>query len=130
MSYLVISRLLFGLGGSKVVHRKYIANFVPRTMWNKYYSRLILTSFIGMCTGPLIYLFMVYLSMQYSDIPLAFLTPGYIGLLLFACLFLITIIFFRRYAQKKEQPRMRTFGINTTSYQSLYSGDDKKDEEA
>lgn len=133
MWYLVISRLLFGLGGSKVVHRKYIANFVPKQRWSKYYSRLVFTSFTGMCTGPLVYIMMIYLKMRYIDLPLPFLTPGYIGLVLFSAFLLIVLLFFRTYTWKKEsEPLMRgkLFGINTTSYYSLESREEREDEEA
>lgn len=58
---LLLSRFLYGLGGSKVVHRKYIANFISKDRWSKYYSRLVLTSFTGMTLGPIAYLLMIYI---------------------------------------------------------------------
>jgi hypothetical protein len=62
---LLFSRFLYGLGGSKVVHRKYIANFIQKTKWSKYYSRLVLTSFTGMSTGPVAFLAMIWLRVNY-----------------------------------------------------------------
>jgi hypothetical protein len=59
-SMLVISQFLFGFGGSKVVHRRYIANHVSHRFWNKSYQRLVYLSFFGMVIGPIIVLAICY----------------------------------------------------------------------
>ncbi|TNV83677.1 hypothetical protein FGO68_gene15450 [Halteria grandinella] len=51
-SIMMISRFIFGFGGSKVVHRRYVANFVDSKYWNKYYDSLVTYSFLGMVFGP------------------------------------------------------------------------------
>lgn len=95
--YLLTSRFMFGLGGSKVVHRKYIANFIKKEFWSKYYSRLVFFSFVGMSFGPLIYLLMIYLTMSFESLPISFLLPGYLGVILFTLFFIFFLISFRKY---------------------------------
>ena len=59
-SMLLISQFLFGFGGSKVVHRRYIANHVSQRFWNQSYQRLVYLSFFGMVIGPIIVLAISY----------------------------------------------------------------------
>ena len=95
--FLMFARFLFGLAGSKVVHRKYIANYVDKNFWNKYYTRLIYTSFAGMIVGPICYLGCIYLTMNYTFLPPIFLMPAYFGVFTFALLFLFLLLFFRKH---------------------------------
>jgi len=97
---LLVSRFLFGFGGSKVVHRKYIANFVQKQFWTKYYSRLVFFTFFGMCFGPLAYLLAVYVNINYEFNEQSFVLPGYIGLYLSIALSIVLILFFRRFHKK------------------------------
>ena len=66
MYFLLASRFIFGFGGSKVVHRQYIANFVCKSYWTKYYNRLILISFLGMSFGPICYILMIKLNKDFK----------------------------------------------------------------
>eukprot|EP00347_Sterkiella_histriomuscorum_P006843 403351220 len=117
---------LFGFGGSKVVHRKYIANFVHKQYWTQYYSKLIFISFLGMCFGPLVYLLLVYLNMMFIQQEKDFLLPGYLGLFVFTGFIFVLIPLFRRKSviQAQDRPRTRSgqlFKTNTTSKYSLDS---------
>jgi hypothetical protein len=58
---LLLSRFVFGVGGSKVIHRKYIANHVAPAFYNKYHDLLVAYSFGGMALGPLVPLACSYL---------------------------------------------------------------------
>lgn len=104
MFYLLLSRLLFGIGGSKVIHRKYIANFVQRARWTKYYQRLIFSSFLGMIMGPLVYLLMISANRNLLLVPNTYLLAAYFGLGLFGLLFVVLLCFFgsSSYSQREQ----------------------------
>ena len=83
-------------------------------------------SFLGMCIGPIAYLSLVYLNLNFSITNIDFILPGYLGIFLFICFTLILIVFFRRaYIIKSEEvsrPRaQKLFKTNTTSNYSLDS---------
>ncbi|CDW89208.1 major facilitator superfamily [Stylonychia lemnae] len=134
LDLLIISRFIFGFGGSKVVHRKYIANYILKQYWTQYYQRLIFISFLGMCFGPLVYLALVYLNMEYKLQERNFVLPSYLGFLLFSG-FLIVIIFFfrqRKYTIEQKRPKLNSkqlFRNNTTSNYSLDSQQSVEDDE-
>lgn len=132
-TYLLFSRFIFGFGGSKVVHRKYIANYILKQHWTRYYQRLIFVSFLGMSFGPLVYLAMTYINIDYQFAEKAFLFPGYMGLSIFTGFFLIILLFFRRFniekKPRKEESRpylSKNYGVNTTSNYSLDSSNDEE----
>lgn len=62
---LILSQFLFGFGGSKVVHRRYIANYVSQRFWNEYYQKLVYLSFVGMITGPLTVMLITYIASHF-----------------------------------------------------------------
>lgn len=97
MVMLLISRFLFGFGGSKVVHRKYIAYYITKKYWTKYYSRLIFMSYLGMSFGPITYLISVYLNVEYALGERSFILPGYFNLYVSTAFLLVLIFFFRKY---------------------------------
>ncbi len=124
MPLLLLSRFLFGLGGSKVVHRKYIANYVDKSMWTKYNSRLIFMSFSGMCVGPLVYLGMFYYNIYNPIINDGFLLPGYLGMVIFIIYLLLVALFFRRFKTDSKKP-IRRISKEMSSVDSQEGGDFK-----
>jgi hypothetical protein len=128
---LLVSRFLFGFGGSKVVHRKYIANFVAKPFWTKYYSRLIFISYLGMCFGPLSYLIAVYMNKVANLLERNFVLPGYYNLFIFVPFLILVMILFRTRDFKGKDPdpkRRRSQKLFKTITTSNYSLDSKSDE--
>ena len=77
-----LSRFIFGYAGSKVLHRRYIANHVSQRFWTDYYQRLVYVNFLGMTLGPLLSM-MIYLvdkEIRFTQMSPLYLIPGYIGL--------------------------------------------------
>jgi hypothetical protein len=77
-----LSRFIFGYAGSKVLHRRYIANHVSQRFWTDYYQRLVYVNFLGMTLGPLLSM-MIYLvdkEIRFTQMGPLYLIPGYIGL--------------------------------------------------
>jgi len=134
---LLASRFIFGIGGTKVIHRRYIANYILRSSWEKYYSKLTAISFVGMIIGPLLYLgVLLYKRLDQSiDVPETFLLPGYMNSVIWACFTIAFFIFFQD-PRKYERRRgiNRAFGnkvdgdesSNTTSNYSLASKQSKE----
>ena len=102
MTYLLLSRFIFGFGGSKVVHRKYIANYVANPFWTKFYNRLILISFLGMSLGPICYIFVMHLNVDYKFHEQNFVIPGYLGFYIFSGFFLLSVFFFMRNSNESK----------------------------
>lgn len=108
-SLLVLSQFLFGFGGSKVVHRRYIANYVSQRFWNEYYKMLVYLAFVGMITGPLIVILISYIASHFQKFvdTSVYLVPGYVGIYL-------TVPFLIVFSWKFNQPF-------TPSYDSTYA---------
>lgn len=85
-----------------------------------------------MATGPLIYAILLYIKLNYPDLPPTFLFPGYICFFLFGLFFFVMILFFRKFIPKKhglsgeQRTHRKFFTLNTTSYYSLESKEDKE----
>jgi hypothetical protein len=62
---LMLSRFVFGFAGSKVVHRRYIANHVSDRFWNYFYQKLVYVAFLGMITGPLVVMMMCFIASHF-----------------------------------------------------------------
>ena len=74
---LLTSRFLFGIAGSQIIHRQYIANYVYQSYWMKYYGYLANASYVGMVFGPLCYLLMLVINHRFDIFKHTFILPGY-----------------------------------------------------
>jgi hypothetical protein len=87
----MLSRFIFGFAGSKVVHRRYIANHVSHKFWNYFYSKLVYVAFLGMITGPIMVMCITYIAshfQKYAETSV-YLVPGYIGIYLSIPMFIV-----------------------------------------
>jgi len=111
MTLLMLSRFLFGLGGSKVIHRKYIANYVPKRHWGQFNQYINLSTFLGMTCGSLMYLTLLLLNPEFILSPHLFVVPGYVGIVLSASFFICSLCFFKQTSPDKLKDSDYSFKV-------------------
>ena len=90
--------MFFGMAGSQIVNRRYIAHFVQQEYWQKYNAMLVKFQCLGMILGPVCYLILLELNQNQQFARHTFEMPGWlqgflgsICLVLFLCFFEVNV---------------------------------------
>ena len=107
---LLLSRVIFGLGGSKVLHRRYIIGYLSRSHWDRYFWWLSFVGFLGMVVGPLTYAAVIF-SINYENkaetLSDDFLMPGYLNSIVWLVFFVVILVLFQDPPMRKVRTTTR-----------------------